>query len=111
MMMLRMMIVTVLLMMTQSGQGFLITKAEPGVVVVNPGERVALFCTVDDQFELCKWFHPGGQFCDFWWNRRKGKIDMQDCPLHNRISSYWDYNKYQCGISFTAQQQDTGLWR
>jgi len=63
--------------MTQSGQGFLITKAEPGVVVVSPGESVTLFCAVDDHYEWCKWFHPGGQFCDFEWKRNEDNITMQ----------------------------------
>jgi len=106
-----MMIVTVLLMMTQSGQGFLITKAEPGVVVVSPGESVTLFCAVDDHYEWCKWFHPGGQFCDFEWKRSEDNITMQECALHDRVSFHGKYDDKECGITFTAQQQDTGLWR
>jgi len=106
-----MMIVTVLLMMTQSGQGFLMTKAEPGVVVVSPGERVTLFCAVDDHYEWCKWFHPGGQFCDFEWKRSEGNITMQDCALYERISFYGAYDDKECGITFTATDQDTGLWK
>jgi len=106
-----MMIVTVLLMMTQSGQGFLITKAEPGVVVVSPGESVTLFCAVDDHYEWCKWFHPGGQFCDFEWKRNEDNITMQECALHGRVSFHGKYDDKECGITFTAQQQDTGLWK
>jgi len=106
-----MMIVTLLLMMTQSGQGFLITKAEPGVVVVSPGERVTLFCAVDDHYEWCKWFHPGGQFCDFEWKRSEDNITMQECALHDRVAFHGKYDDKECGITFTAQQQDTGLWR
>jgi len=111
MMMLTMMIVTMLLMMTQSGQGFLMTKAEPGVVVVSPGERVTLFCAVDDHYEWCKWFHPGGQYCDFEWKRSEGNITMQDCALHERISFHGAYDDKECGITFTATDQDTGLWK
>jgi len=110
-MMLRMMILTVLLMMTQSCQGFLITKAEPGVVVVSPGERVTLFCAVDDHYEWCKWFHPGGQFCDFEWKRSEDNITMQECALHDRISFHGAYDDKECGITFTATDQDTGLWK
>jgi len=109
--MLRMMIVTVILMMIQSCQGFMITKAEPGVVVVSPGERVTLFCAVDDHYEWCKWFHPGGQFCDFEWKRSEKNITMQECALHDRISFHGNYDLMECGITFTAQEQDTGLWR
>jgi len=111
MMMLRMMIVTVILMMIQSCQGFMITKAEPGVVVVSPGERVTLFCAVDDHYEWCKWFHPGGQFCDFEWKRSEGNITMQECALHERISFHGAYDDKECGITFTATDQDTGLWK
>jgi len=110
-MMLRMMIVTVLLMITQSGQGFLITKAEPGLVVVSPGDSVTLFCAVDDHYEWCKWFHPGGQFCDFEWKRSEDNITMQECALHDRVAFHGKYDDKECGITFTAQQQDTGLWR
>merc|ERR1719347_1578965 len=94
-MMMRMMILPVLLMMTQSGQGFLITKAEP----------------VDDHYEWCKWFHPGGQFCDFEWKRNEDNITMQECDLHDRVAFHGKYDDKECGITFTAQQQDTGLWR
>merc|ERR1719347_373197 len=94
-MMMRMMILPVLLMMTQSGQGFLITKAEP----------------VDDHYEWCKWFHPGGQFCDFEWKRNEDNITMQECALHDRVAFHGKYDDKECGITFTAQQQDTGLWR
>jgi len=101
----------VLLMMTQSGQGFLITKAEPGLVVVSPGDSVTLFCAVDDHYEWCKWFHPGGQFCDFEWKRNEDNITMQECALHDRVAFHGKYDDKECGITFTAQQQDTGLWR
>merc|ERR1712212_747253 len=111
MMKLTMMIVTVLLMMTQSGQGFLMTKAQPGVVVVSPGERVTLFCAVYDHYEWCKWFHPDGQFCDFEWKRSEGNITMQDCALYERLSFHGAYDDKECGITFTATDQDTGLWK
>merc|ERR1712002_534016 len=101
----------VLLIMTQSGQGFLITKAEPGVLFVSPGESVTLLRAVDDHYEWCKWFHPGGEFCDFEWRRSEDNITMQECALHDRIAFYGNYDHMECGISFTAQQQDTGLWR
>ena len=87
------------------------TKAEPGVVVVSPGERVTLFCAVDDHYEWCKWFHPGGQFCDFEWKRSEGNITMQDCALHEKLSFYGAYDDKECGITFTATDQDTGLWK
>ena len=92
-------------------KGFLITKAEPAVVFVRPGERVTLFCAVDGRYEWCNWFHPGGEFCTFEWKRSEDNITMQECALHDRISFYGDYDLMECGISFTAQQQDTGLWR
>ena len=97
--MLVIMMVTVLLMMTQSGQGFLITKAEPGVVVVGPGESVTLFCAVDDHYEWCKWFHPGGQFCDFEWKRSENNMTIKDCALHERVSFHGEYDNKECDIT------------
>merc|ERR1711942_363784 len=107
----RLVLMMVMMIMTQSGQGFLITKAEPGLVVVSPGESVTLFCAVDDHYEWCKWFHPGGQFCDFEWKRSEDNITMQECALHDRVAFHGKYDDKECGITFTAQQQDTGLWR
>ena len=92
-------------------KGFRITKAEPTLVVANPGDSVTLLCAVDDYYRECKWFHPGGEFCTFEWKRSEDNITMQECALHDRISFYGNYNLMECGISFTAQQQDTGLWR
>ena len=40
----------------------MITEAESGVVVVSPGDRVTLFCAVDDDYEWCKFYHPSGEF-------------------------------------------------
>ena len=109
-MMMKMMIVTVLLMMTQPGQGFLITKAEPGLVVVSPGERVTLFCAVDDHYEWCKWFHPGGQFCDFEWKRSEDNITMQvlECALHERVSFHGEYDNKACGITLQLNNKILG---
>ena len=52
------------LLLVYGSDAFLITKAEPGVVVVAPGAQVTLFCAVDDHYEWCKFDHPGGGECD-----------------------------------------------
>ena len=75
----------VLVMCLAQVQGFLITSSRPGQVTVAPGEEVTLFCAVDDDYEWCKFYHPGGQFCDFEWKRRKGNITMQECQLAGRV--------------------------
>jgi len=100
-----------LLLLVKASQGFLITKAEPGVVVVSPGEMVTLSCVVDDHYEWCKWYHPGGEFCDFEWKRSEGNITMQECALHHKLSFHGVYDKQECGITFTAQEGDTGVWK
>jgi len=107
----RMMLLTILVM-SPCIQGFLITRAEPGVLVVAPGEEVTLSCAVDDHYEWCKWFHPGGQFCDFEWKRSQGNITMQECSdLQDRVSFHGIYDDMECGITFTAQEGDTGTWK
>ena len=65
--------------------GFQIITSRPGKITVSPGEKVTLFCAVDDDYEWCKFYHPSGQFCDFEWKRNVGNITMQECALHDRV--------------------------
>merc|ERR1719187_554905 len=107
-----MMMLLTILVMIPCIQGFLITRAEPGILVVAPGEKVTLSCAVDDHYEWCKWFHPGGQFCDFEWKRSQNNITMQECSdLQDRVSFHGIYDDKECGITFTAQEEDTGIWK
>jgi len=93
---------------------FLIIDAEPGLLVVEPGQRVNLSCVVDDHYEYCMWHSPTNSMCDFEWKRNKDNITMQDCPLNQnqeKISFHGKYDDRQCGISFIATVEDTGVWR
>ena len=65
--------------------GFFLTTSRPGKVTVAPGEKVTLFCAVDDDYEWCKFYNPSGQFCDFEWKRRKGNITTQECQLADKV--------------------------
>ena len=65
--------------------GFFLTTSRPGKVTVAPGDKVTLFCAVDDDYEWCKFYNPSGQFCDFEWKRRKGNITMQECQFAGRV--------------------------
>ena len=65
--------------------GFLIISSRPGKITVTPGEKVTLFCAVDDDYEWCKFYHPAGQFCDFEWKRSKNNITMQECQLADKV--------------------------
>jgi len=99
-------------MLTLHGcSAFLITDAEPGIILVAPGTPVTLSCTVDDHYEWCKWFNPKGEFCDFEWKRKEGNITMQECALSNKVSFSGVYENMQCGITFTASEEDTGIWK
>ena len=104
-------IILVALLMASSSSAFLITKAEPGRVVVAPGDKVTLFCAVDDDYEWCKWYNPAGDFCDFEWKRSEGNITMQECGMFEKLSFHGAYDDKECGISFTAQAGDTGTWK
>ena len=89
----------------------MITKAESGVLVVAPGDRVTLFCAVDDDYEWFKFYHPSGEFCDFEWKRSENNITMQECWLQGRVEFYGEYEKKECGVAFRAEEGDTGVWR
>jgi len=106
-----MMKILVVLLLLHFSSGFLITEAEPGLVRVAPGAIVTLFCAVDDDYEWCKFYHPSGQFCDFEWKRSAGNITMQECALHDRVSFHGKYDDRECGITFTATEEDTGIWK
>lgn len=99
------------LLILRSSSGFLITLVEPSLLLVSPGARVNLSCTVDSHYEWCKFYNPSGEFCDFEWKRSENNITMQECALHNRVTFHGVYDDKQCGVSFIATDQDTGLWR
>jgi len=99
------------LLLAYRSHAFLITKAEPGVVVVAPGDQVTLFCAVDDHYEWCKFYHPSGEFCDFEWKRSASNITMQECGLADRVEFYGKYDDKECGVRFRAEEGDTGVWR
>ena len=73
------------LLILRSSSGFLITLVEPSLLLVSPGARVNLSCTVDSHYEWCKFYNPSGEFCDFEWKRSENNITMQECALHNRV--------------------------
>merc|ERR1711892_449132 len=103
--------IVVALLMVKFSSAFLITKAEPGRVVVAPGDKVTLFCAVDDDYEWCKWYNPAGDFCDFEWKRSDGNITMQECGMFEKLSFHGAYDDKECGTTFTAQVGDTGTWK
>jgi len=103
-----------LLAILASASSFLIIDAEPGLVVVEPGQVVKLSCVVDDDYEYCMWHSPANKMCDFEWKRSQSNITMQDCPLnenHEKISFHGKYDDRTCGISFIATPEDTGIWK
>eukprot|EP00092_Neocalanus_flemingeri_P085765 GFUD01107961.1.p1 GENE.GFUD01107961.1~~GFUD01107961.1.p1 ORF type:complete len:283 (-),score=68.19 GFUD01107961.1:26-874(-) len=103
--------IVLLLLFFHSSTGFLMTEAEPGLIRVAPGDKVTLFCAVDDDYEWCKFYHPSGQFCDFEWKRSKSNITMQDCEISDRVAFHGNYDDRECGITFTATEEDTGVWK
>merc|ERR1711915_783677 len=99
-------------MLTLHGcSAFLITDAEPGIILVAPGTPVTLSCTVDDHYEWCKWFNPKGEFCDFEWKRKEGNITMQECALSNKVSFSGVYENMQCGIEEYVTWRGRGAGR
>merc|ERR1719433_2304307 len=60
------------------------------------------------------WHSPANKMCDFEWKRHNDNITMQDCPLnedHEKISFHGKYDDRECGISFIAAVEDTGIWK
>lgn len=97
---------------------FFIIKADPSLVVVSPGDKVTLFCEVDDHYEYCKFISPQKNknneslICDLEWKRKANNITMQDCDdfKDKNVEFHGAYDDYQCGITFIASEADSGLW-
>ena len=70
--MLALLTLTVGLLLIASGESFLMTRVKPGLVTVQPGEEINLLCVVDSAYELCTWYNPQHQHCDFEWKRMSG---------------------------------------
>jgi len=89
---------------------FLMTRVDPGSVLVSPGERVELLCQVDTHYEYCTWTNPRGETCDFEWKRKVGNITMQECMFPDRIAFHGQYNDKECGIALITRTMDQGQW-
>lgn len=97
---------------------FFIIKADPSLVVVEPGSKVTLFCEVDDHYEYCKFISPQKNknnenlICDLEWKRKANNITMQDCDdlKDKNVEFHGLYDDKQCGITFVASEDDNGLW-
>ena len=74
------------LLLLDYSSGFSMIDARPGLLLVSPGDRVTLACTVDDHYEWCKFYHPGGGECDFEWKRSQNNITMQMFDIANMVS-------------------------
>eukprot|EP00092_Neocalanus_flemingeri_P038597 GFUD01042026.1.p1 GENE.GFUD01042026.1~~GFUD01042026.1.p1 ORF type:complete len:306 (-),score=84.83 GFUD01042026.1:18-935(-) len=105
------MVIALVLLFLHYSSAFWMTDAEPSVTRVAPGDTVTLFCAVDDDYEWCKFYHPSGSFCDFEWKRSKGNITRQTCGLSDRVRFHGKYDDRECGITFTANEGDTGIWK
>eukprot|EP00092_Neocalanus_flemingeri_P034116 GFUD01037099.1.p1 GENE.GFUD01037099.1~~GFUD01037099.1.p1 ORF type:complete len:298 (-),score=78.20 GFUD01037099.1:15-908(-) len=105
------MVIALLLFFLHYSSAFWMTDAEPSVIRVAPGDTVTLFCAVDDDYEWCKFYHPSGSFCDFEWKRSTGNITRQTCGLSDRVRFHGKYDDRECGITFTATEEDTGIWK
>jgi len=102
----------ILLFLHQSS-AFSIISAEPGEVLVRPGDSVRLLCVVDDHYEWCKFYHPSQGYCDYEWKRMSNNITRQECALKlsTRLVFIGLYDDRQCGVEFTATTEDTGVWK
>jgi len=95
-------------------EGFLMTRVDPGVVTVKPGDSISMLCVVDSAYEFCKWTNPQGQICDFEWKRAKGNITTQEChgAFSEKAVFHGKYDDRECGITIaSATIQDQGTWR
>lgn len=91
---------------------FYIRDVEPGLVVVRPGDEVSLRCETNNHYEWCTFISPQKKTCDFEWKYAEDNITMQACDdLKERVSFYGKYDDKHCGITFRAQDEDSGLWR
>jgi len=90
------------------------TRVDPGIVTVKPGDSISLLCVVDSAYEFCKWINPQDQECDFEWKRAKGNITTQEChgAFKEKAVFHGKYDDRECGITIaSATSQDQGTWR
>ena len=108
---------TVGLLLVASGESFLMIRVKPGLVTVQPGEEINLLCVVDSAYELCRWYNPQQQHCDFEWKRMIGNITThyittQKCQFPDKIAFHGLFPLNECGIRInSASVEDTGKWR
>jgi len=104
----------VLPLLMATSDGFLITRVDPGVTTVKPGDSISMLCVVDSSYEYCKWTNPQAQICDFEWKRAIGNITTQEChgSFKEKAVFYGKYDDRECGITIeSATSQDDGIWR
>eukprot|EP00088_Acartia_fossae_P066614 TRINITY_DN8268_c2_g1_i13.p1 TRINITY_DN8268_c2_g1~~TRINITY_DN8268_c2_g1_i13.p1 ORF type:complete len:342 (-),score=44.23 TRINITY_DN8268_c2_g1_i13:107-1132(-) len=95
----------------QDGFAFQLTKVDPGLVSVQPGDSVSFKCAVDDHWEFCKFMTPKSEECDFEWKLIFNGVRKQRCAISERAEFYGDYNKKECGITITnVDPSDSGIW-
>ena len=100
-----------LLALTHTASSFLIIDAEPGLVVVEPGQTVRLSCVVDSHYEYCMWHSPADTICDFEWKRSEDNITMQDCPLndnHEKVGHHFHSVSTIIIINVPSRYHSTG---
>merc|ERR1712108_64315 len=101
-------------MLMGTSDGFLMTRVDPGVTTVKPGDSITMLCVVDNSYEYCKWTNPQQQICDFEWKRAVGNITTQSChgSFKEKAVFHGKYDDRECGITIeSATLQDAGTWR
>lgn len=92
---------------------FQLTKVDPGIVSVSPGESVSLLCGVDGHWEFCRFSGPAPSYeeCDFEWKRLANGVLKQACDLEERAEFNGVYNDKECGMTIkNVQPEDSGIW-
>jgi len=92
---------------------FQLTKVDPGIISVPPGETVSFKCAVDGHWEFCKFTGPAPTYseCNFEWKRLANDVRIQKCQIGERVEFYGVYNDKECGMTLTnVQPEDSGVW-
>ena len=83
---------------------FDLVKVEPKNATVLEGSNLDLFCSVNEYFGFCTFYHSGKN-CEFQWKKNSWNFTNYDCPGnpfgHPAVLIEGLYNNETCGIRLT----------
>jgi len=93
---------------------FDLVKVEPKNATVLEGSNLDLFCSVNEYFGFCTFYHSGKN-CEFQWKKNSWNFTNYDCPGnpfgHPAVLIEGLYKNETCGIKLTQVTKEySGNW-